>query len=341
MRWLQKKSIWMVLMCAGMILGTGLTAFASGSLKIRLENGDKNSWTEEIQAPSVTVNYSDEVPEWSKAVDRWEPGNKVTGTMRISGSYSKADCAVYGGSLVSVKAEDGETVIKISYIPVAKLGSTERAGWSDDTKTKATWKKVPFASRYQVVLYREGGSWVKSLTTSSNSVDLLQYMEGGYQYYYTVKAILKDSSEEEYLKEGDVVTSDDSIVQELGDTAGTWKEYQEGKKYRGEDGSFVTGSWRLISGKWYYFNHEGYAVTGWNLLNGKWYYMGDDAQMATGWQLINEKWYYLNADGDMAIGWIQPQPGRWFYLYGDGSMAANTKVDGIYQVDGDGLWIQE
>lgn len=68
-------------------------------------------------------------------------------------------------------------------------------------------------------------------------------------------------------------------------------------------------------------------------------FMGTDAQMLTGWQQVNGKWYYLNTDGGMATGWIQPQPGKWYYLYSDGSMAVNTKVEGIYQMDGSGLWV--
>lgn len=340
MKWMQGKRKWLVLLCAFMVLGTGMTVPASGSLKIRLDNGSKSSWTEGIQVPTVTVNYSEVNPTWSKEdVDDWVPGKKITGIISVDGTFTRSDCTIYGGSLVSVKAEDGVTEIKVSYVPVAMLESPKEAGWSDNAKTKASWKKVPFASRYQVVLYREGGIWVKSLTTSSTSVDLLQYMDGGYKYFYTVKAILKDSSEEDYLKEGEVTTSDDSVVQELGDTSGTWVEYQNGKKYRGEDGNYVVGQWKMVSGKWYYFNKDGYAVVGWQLIGDKWYYMGANAQMMTGWQQINGKWYYLNSDGDMAIGWIQPQPGKWYYLYSDGSLAVNTKVDGFYHIDASGLWV--
>uniref|UniRef100_UPI000B0146E7 hypothetical protein n=1 Tax=Clostridium sp. NkU-1 TaxID=1095009 RepID=UPI000B0146E7 len=230
MKWMQGKGKWLVLLCAFMVLGTGMTVPASGSLKIRLDHGSRISWTAGIQVPDVTVNYSEVKPKWSKAdVDDWVPGKKITGTITVDGTFTRSDCTIYGGNLVSVKAEDGETEIKVSYVPVAMLESPERAGWSDSAKTKASWKKVPFASRYQVVLYKEGGIWIKSLTTSSTSVDLLQYMEGGYKYYYTVKAILKDSSEEDYLKEGEVTTSDDSVVQELGDTSGTWLSIRTGK----------------------------------------------------------------------------------------------------------------
>jgi glucan-binding YG repeat protein len=323
-----------------MVLGTAMTASAAGSLKIRLDHGNKSSWTDGIQTPVVTVNFSEETPEWSKDPEKWEPGKKVTATIRVPDTYTSSDCTVYGGKLVSVKAEDGESVIKVSYIPAAKLEGPEKAGWSDTAKTKASWKKVPFASRYQIVLYKEGGIWVKSLTTSSTNVDLLQYMENGQKYYYTVKAILKDSSEEDYLKEGELVTSDDSVIQVLGETEGAWAEYKNGKKYRAEDGSYATNCWKMISGKWYYFNNDSFAATGWQYLGERWYYLGSDATMVTGWQQVNGKWYFLNPDGDMAMGWIQPQPGKWYYLYTDGSMAADTKVSGVYSVDSSGLWVQ-
>lgn len=339
--WIRGKAFWLMLLCTVMIMGTGLTASAAAGLRIRLDHGNKSSWTEGIQIPTVTVNDSEKTPEWSKDPDDWEPGKKVTATLRVPGTFTNSDCAVYGGTLISAKAEDGESVIKVSYIPVAKLEAPEKAGWSDASKTKASWKKVPYAHRYQIVLYKEGGIWVKSLTTSSNHVDLLQYMEDGQKYYYTVKAILKDSSEEDYLKEGEMVTSDDSVIQVLGETEGAWAEYKNGKKYRAEDGTYATSCWKMISGKWYYFNNEGYAATGWQYLGERWYYLGSDGAMMTGWQQINGKWYYLNPDGDMATGWIQPQPGKWYYLYPDGSMASNATIDGIYPVDSSGLWAEK
>ena len=95
----------------------------------------------------------------------------------------------------------------------------------------------------------------------------------------------------------------------------------------------------MISGKWYYFNQDSYALTGWQNLNSKWYYMNDSAEMVTGWQQIGGKWYYFNTGGDMATGWLQAEPGKWYYLYEDGSMAADTVVDGTYRVDTSGQWV--
>ena len=168
---------------------------------------------------------------------------------------------------------------------------------------------------------------------------LLEYLQDGYSYYYEVRAIAKDSSEEKYLKDGEFTVSTDSEVQELGDTSGRWANTQAGKRYRDEDGNYAANCWKMISGKWYYFNQDGYALTGWQYLNSKWYYMNENAEMVTGWQQIGGKWYYFNANGDMVTGWLQAEPGKWYYLYEDGSMAANTVIDGTYKVNESGQWV--
>jgi glucan-binding YG repeat protein len=341
MRIIGKKSRWLIaVLAAALTLGAGITSMASGSVKIRFENPSKSNWTEEITIPKVTINYSEESPEWSKEPEDWTPGKKVTATFTLSGTYARKDCSVYGGELISVNASDDETVIKASYVPVVKLASPESAGWSDANKTRASWKKVPYASKYQVRLYKGGEEWVKTITSTATSVDLIEYMKDGESYYYEVKAIPKDTKEEKYMKESDYVMSDDSVTQELGDTSGRWSQYQEGKKYRENDGSYMSNGWKMIVGKWYYFNQNGYAVTGWQAVDNKWYYFDKEACMLTGWQQVNGIWYYLNPNGDMATGWIQPEPGKWYYLNGDGSMVVNTVIDGVYTVDGSGLWIQ-
>ncbi len=341
MRNLRGKGKWLLLLCAVLTLGAGsMTSMAAASIKIRFDNGNKRDWTEDITEPKVTINNSEVSPEWSQELEKWTPGKKITATFTIPGSYTRSSCSVYGGELVSARpSEDGdETVIKASYIPVVKLGAPETAGWSDSVRTKATWKKVPYASKYQLALY-EGDEWIKNLTASTTSIDLVEYMRDGYSYYYEVRAVAKDSAQEKYLQDGDIVASEYSAVQELGDTTGRWSTYQDGKKYREDDGNYVTSTWKMISGKWYYFNEAGYVQTGWVAVGGKWYYTDSDGVMQTGWQEIGGKWYYLNQTGEMATGWVQPEPGKYYYLYEDGSMASNTVIDNQYRLDVSGLWV--
>lgn len=338
MRGIKGKGGLLVLLSVVLTLSTGMTAMAAKSVKIRLENETRSNWSEDIKEPKVTINYEEVSPEWSKSIDDWVPGKTVSATFTISGEYVKSDCSVTGGELVSAKAADGETTIKVNYVPVAQFGAPESAGWSDATKTKASWKKVPYASKYQLRLYRED-QWIKTLTTNYTALDLVEYMQDGHSYYYEVRAIAKNSTEEKYLKDGEFTVSDDSVVQELGDTSGRWSTTQNGKQYREGNGSYASNGWLMISGKWYYFNQDGYAQTGWQYLDNKWYYMNGDGEMTTGWQSVGGKWYYLNADGSMATGWIQAEPGKWYFLNEDGSMAADTVIDGTYRVDGSGQWV--
>lgn len=339
MKILRGKGKWLLMLSAVMALGVGsMTSAAGVTVKIRFENDRKSEWTEDIKEPRVTINNSEFSPEWNKDVGDWVPGKKVTATFTIEGEYVKSNCSVYGGELSSVKRADGETVITATYIPVAKLSAPETAGWSDSTKTKASWKKVPYASQYQLMLY-ENGEWIKTLKTNTTSIDLLEYMRDGYRYSYEVRAIAKDSSQEKYLLDGEYVGSNDSVIQELGDTKGRWSTYNEGKKYRDEAGNYVTSAWKMISGKWYYFNDAGYAMTGWQAINGKWYYMDTEGTMQTGWQQIGDKWYYFDVSGDMMTGWVQTAPGKYYYLYEDGSMASDTIIDGQYRLDSSGLMV--
>lgn len=371
MKGLFSKKVWIALIGASLTLGTCMSAAAAGSISnVRLTFTDVYGEEGEILEPAVSVSdsrYSIESVSWPRAAEKWTPGKKVTATVSLTaeggnqfaGSYSKSNCKVYGADYSSNKVVDQETMtVKANYVPVVRLGETERAGWGDTTRTRAVWKKVDFATAYQVKLYSDG-RLIKTLTVENNNVDLTPYLKNEASYYYEVKATSRNSSESKYLKDGGFVQSDDQIMDNLGDTSGTWRDYQAGSKYRDMDGNYVTNSWKLISGKWYYFNNEGYAMTGWQYLNNRWYYLNADGVMQTGWAFVNDKWYYLNSTGDMAFGWIQPQPecwyyldstgtmqtgwiqnnGRWYYLDSNGLMAANTTVDG-YQIGEDGARIQ-
>lgn len=338
MKSLRGKGKWLLVLSAVMSLGVGSMTAQAATLRIRFYDGSRSEWSEDIEEPKVTVNNSEYSPEWSREIDKWVPGKKVTATFTVDGDYSKSNVDVYGGERSSVRRKDGQTIIEATYIPVAKLGAPESAGWSDSTKTKASWKRVPHASQYQIVLY-ENGEQIKTLKHGTTSIDLLQYMRNGYSYSYEVRAIAKDSSESKYLMDGEYVSSDDSVVQELGDTKGRWYTYNEGKKYRDEAGNYAASAWKMISGKWYYFNEAGYALTGWQAINGKWYYLDSDGMMVNGWQQINGVWYYFNDGGDMATGWVQTEPGKYYYLNGDGSMASNTVIDGQYRLDESGLMV--
>lgn len=323
-------------------------ALAAGSVSsIRLNFKDVYEVGEIIE-PEITCSTSgvsiDSI-EWSKSLDEWKPGTKVTATITLesdgdrefSSSYGSSSCKIDGASFVSAKKEDESLVVKASYYPVVQLAAPESAGWSGLEKTKASWKKSEYATGYQIRLYLDD-TYIKTIESTSTKKDLSEYMTKEGYYYYEVRAIGKDTKDAKYRRSSEYTMSEDKVLDDLGDTDGRWSNYNEGKKYRKDDGTYAQSEWYKIQGKWYYFDDTSYAATGWRKLGDIWYYMDQDGVMLTGWQKVNGIWYYLNDDGSMAVGWKQTAPGQWYYLNADGSMAANTVIDGKH-LDASGLCV--
>ncbi len=336
---------------AALVLGTlwtaasAITALADVS-SIRLSFSDKYE-TGVILEPEITCTTSGveiESIEWSKDVEDWKPGTKVTATILLSSdsgfasSYSGNSLRISGASSGTAKREDGYLKVTAKYYPVVELASPEEAGWSRLNPTKASWSKVDYATGYQVRLYR-ADEYVRTIDTVSSCVDLAEWLNSESYFYYEVRAIGKDRSDAKYRKASEYTMSSDAVMDDLGDVGGRWRTYNEGKKYQREDGSYVVGQWQQIIGKWYYFDENGYMVTGWKPLNGIWYYMNEDGVMLTAWNQINGIWYYMDSSGAMATGWRETAPGMWYYLNPDGSMAANTVIEGR-TLDASGLWVQ-
>lgn len=332
----------LVFFLAGSAYGADSVVIRSLNLKFTSEYGE-----EEILMPAISTTTSGlTVSEvvWKHDIEKW----KAAGSERVSviltsdnlvfaDSYNRSECKITGAKFVSAKALDNYTLeVKADYIPVVKLGNTAKAGWSDQTQTKAVWDKVEFATGYQVVLYADDKA-KQRISVNTNKADLSQYMNKDAIYYYEVRAVGYTSDDRKYMKEGDYVTSEDVIVEYDGDTTGKWK----GNTYVQEDGGTPSNSWKQILNDWYYFDGNGIRQIGWLMSGQRWYYLNPiDGRLLTGWQFVNGKWYYLNpSGGEMLTGWIQPQPCVWYYLYPDGSMAENTSV-GEYWVDASGRWVQ-
>lgn len=313
---------------------------------------------EEIPEPEVTVSgksCSLGDVQYRTDYDNWKPGRKVRVEVTVvaeDGKYfpatlNRSKCKVTGADFVSAKAlDDSSLQVKADYRPVTVLGDTQKAGWSSTSKKKAVWKSVEYAPGYTLTLYGDN-KVVKRITVESNSVNLADYMtDMDKTYYYEVKAVPVTSDEKKYLKEGQYVTSTDQEFD--------WEDYEkeekrsqgpgDGGSFKGDnyvmpDGSKATDTWKLVSGKWYYFDGSGSRVKGWLQTGGRWYYMDQGGAMCTGWLSPGDGfWYYLGENGDMLTGWIQPSPGKWYYLEPDGRMKTGWFNDNgsWYYLDGDG-----
>jgi glucan-binding YG repeat protein len=341
-------TMFLAVLVAGFTCLPAVMSYAADSVVIRSVNlkFDSQYGNEEILMPGIstsTVGVSVKEAVWKRDISKWKASKNervsvflTSDTTIFANAYNRSECKVTGAKFVSAKALDNNTLeVKVDYVPVVILGRTARAGWSDSKKTKAVWEKVEFATGYQVALYADD-KLKKRISVETNMVDLSEYMDKDAVYYYEVRAIGYTADDRKYMKEGDYVTSDDTIMEYDGDTSGKWK----GNTYKQEDGGVPRNSWKQILNDWYYFDGNGVYQTGWLLSGQRWYYMNPkDGKLLTGWQFVNGKWYYLNpGGGEMLTGWIQTQPGIWYYLNPDGSMASSTNV-GNYWVDASGRWI--
>ncbi len=301
-----------------------------------------------LQEPEITAGlsgYTVSEVSWNRAVTDWTPGQSVIASVTLtpdadhsfSSIYADERITVCGAEYVSARTEiDGSLLVKASYAPVLKLGQTARAGWSDLEGKTAVWEAVPYASAYQLRLYRGDGTYVATLTLKGTSVDLSAYMAQGGDYYYEVRAVAGNGESAAFKRNGAYVTS--AATSAAGDKTARWLDSPEGWRYVDENGRLADSGWRFIEGTWYYFGEDGCAVTGWQEIGGKWYYMDAGCRMQTGWLEQDGAWYYLDSTGEMVTGWYEMSPAFWYYFYEDGTMAADTVIDG-YRLGSDGARI--
>lgn len=95
-----------------------------------------------------------------------------------------------------------------------------------------------------------------------------------------------------------------------------------GREAKAAQDNMIKAQWENRDSKWFFYNGEGQMVkNSWVFDNGKWYYVTEDGSMITGWVKWKEKWYFLNP--------------------GSGDMAVNTITPDGWQVDADGVWVEQ
>ena len=330
-----------------MTAAQAMTSFAANVNSLRITFKDRYEEPgviEESEIQCTTYGVEIESVEWNKEIEKWKPGTKVTATLILSAdgkefadTYGSRFCQISGATLTKVVKENDELKVTVSYYPVVLLDVPEDAGWGISNPQKAVWKKVEYATGYQLRLYRDD-SYLRTIDVTGTSKNLSEYMGKEGNYYYEIRAVGKTDKDAKYRKSSEYIVSSDHLLDDLGDTEGSWKNYAEGKKYVSENGETLASCWHKIVGSWYYFDANGYMATGWCQVNGRWYYLEPDGKMVTGWKEIGAKWYFMNQDGAMVTGWCQTAPGQWYYLNTDGSMAVSTVVDGC-TLDASGLWV--
>ena len=152
---LMAMTIWMVL--------PALAAPTVNSIRITFK--DKYEDPGVIEEPEISCSsYGIEITsvEWSKDVEKWNPGTKVTATLILSSSgreffssYGSKSCQISGATLSKAVKVDDDLKVTVTYYPVVWLETPDEAGWSASNHMKAVWKKVDYATGYQIRLYRD------------------------------------------------------------------------------------------------------------------------------------------------------------------------------------------
>ena len=152
---LMAMTIWMVL--------PALAAPTVNSIRITFK--DKYEDPGVIEEPEISCgSYGIEITsvEWSKDVEKWNPGTKVTATLilsssgrEFSSSYGSKSCQISGATLSKAVKVDDDLKVTVTYYPVVWMETPDEAGWSASNHMKAVWKKVDYATGYQIRLYRD------------------------------------------------------------------------------------------------------------------------------------------------------------------------------------------
>ena len=160
-KWLAAAGI-LIVMTIWMVL-PALAAPTVNSIRITFK--DKYEDPGVIEEPEISCSsYGIEITsvEWSKDVEKWNPGTKVTATLilsssgrEFSSSYGSKSCQISGATLSKAVKVDDDLKVTVTYYPVVWLEAPEEAGWSASNHMKAVWKKVDYATGYQIRLYRD------------------------------------------------------------------------------------------------------------------------------------------------------------------------------------------
>lgn len=135
---------------------------------------------------------------------------------------------------------------------------------------------------------------------------------------------------------------------ENGNIKAGWEYDQDKNSYYDGFNGMVTSNWKMIDGKWYYFDKDGIMQKGLQTIQDVKYYLSDTGVLLTGWQNIDNKWYYFGVSGGMTYGWLN-RDNNWYYLdITTGAMATGdaTIDDKKYRFSNNGslmtnVWIDD
>lgn len=300
-----------------------------------------------IGSPDVTItkgNAEITEEEYDNDDDEWERGDKPVIYLTIEANdgyyFSNTTLSMTKSSYKVSKRSGNKSTWKVKITLTAidgDLDTVDDLYWNNHT---AKWDEVSDAKKYEVKLYRNSSA-VTTVTSTSNSCNLYQYMTKSGDYTFKVRAISgsdkgewSDESDECYISSSDVYkgttsttgstdnTSNGSSPADQSNSSGQWANSVYGWSYY-INGVPVKGNWVYSDNEWYHLNDNGFMDTGWIYTDNNWFYLnpvsdGTMGRMLTGWQQIGAAKYYLNPVSDGTRGArktsYQNIDGAWYLL---------------------------
>jgi glucan-binding YG repeat protein len=258
----------------------------------------------EVEVTTTNSRYYVENYEFINGIFAWEadsvPRLQVTLVAEDDGyfSVSASNITLTGATYVKASYEDSSTTLVITMdLPsmAQQPGTAYNLRW--ESPTRVVWDSTQADGTYEVRLLRNGSvtGGIKAATQEYYSFDTAVASEGSYSFQVRPVAAADLTKKGDWAEGPDQYVTKDAaqLIKKGGDS---WHLDARGWWFQNLDGSWPSSAWRLIGGRWYYFDENGYMYTGWIEYQGNWYYMSPD----TGEMVVNESTSdggYIGPDG--------------------------------------------
>jgi glucan-binding YG repeat protein len=186
------------------------------------------------------------------------------------------------------------------------VGDIEYAGW--DVNRSGTLDVLTYGGNScQIQLYKDGEKYSSAITipdcgSGNHTIDMRPYIKNAGNYTFSARQYNADTH-----SRGAWYTVDDEYRVDEGSAAENRSQYGYicrdcyGWKKDGSGWKFLTpggcpkDTWVEDNHHWFWIDGEGYMVTGWRLIDGKWYYFNDRGEMLE--NTTTPDGYAVGADG--------------------------------------------
>ena len=195
---------------------------------------------------------------------------------------------------VSAKKLDGGATLALNIrlvfekdADMSDAPAPSNAVWDTASEGTATWGDVNSAKYFQVQLYKDGS--IVTPPDGSNSIvsvygtsyNFSSWVSAGSNYTFKVRSVkFSNNAKSNWL------TSNSWTPGSTSDNGGNtvsegWQKAADGIRWwwQNADGSYPASQWKDVSGKWYYFDAEGYMLTGWIKVGGLDYCLAPDGAL--------------------------------------------------------------